>query len=67
MTPRMFSLTGSIIFAIISILQLARAFFGWPVTIDGYDVPLWVSWITFIVASGLSHVGWKAYASDTYS
>ena len=65
MTLRNFSLTAAIVFAIIALVQLARAIFGWPVTIDTYAVPLWFSWVTFIVAGGLSYFGWKAYAVGT--
>ena len=65
MTPRNFSLTAAIIFAVIALVQLARAIFGWPVTIDAYAVPLWFSWATFIVAAGLSYCGWKAYVVGT--
>ena len=42
MTPRNFSFTATIIFAVIALVQLGRAFFGWPVMIDAYAVPLWV-------------------------
>ena len=65
MTPRNFSLTAAIIFAVIALVQLARAVFGWPVTIDTYAIPLWFSWVAFIVAAGLSYFGWKAYAAGT--
>jgi len=65
MTPRNFSLTAAIIFAIIALAQLARAVFGWPVTIDTYAVPLWLSWVAFIVAAGLAYFGWQAYAVGT--
>ena len=65
MTPRNFTLTAAIIFAIIALVQLARAIFGWPVTIDTYAMPLWLSWVAFIVATGLSYFGWKAYAAGT--
>ena len=65
MTPRNFSLTATIIFAVIALVQLARAMFGWEVTIDTYAVPLWLSWVAFIVAGGLSCFGWRAYAAGT--
>ena len=65
MTPRDFSLTSAIIFAVIALVQLARAVFGWEVTVDAYTVPLWFSWVAFIVAAGLSYFGWKAYAIGT--
>jgi hypothetical protein len=65
MTPRNFSLTAAIIFAVIALMQLARAVFGWPVTVDTYTVPLWPSWVAFFIAAGLAYFGWKAYAADT--
>jgi hypothetical protein len=65
MTPRNFSFIAAIIFAVIALVQLARAIFGWPVMIDTYAVPLWLSWVAFIVAGGLSYFGWKAYAAGT--
>ena len=65
MTPRNFSLTAAIIFALIAFAQLVRIIFGWPVTIDAYAVPLWFSWVAFIVAAGVSYFGWKAYAART--
>ncbi len=63
MTPRNFSRIAAIIFTIIALVQLARAVFGWPVTVDTYAVPLWPSWVAFIVATGLSYFGWQAYAA----
>ena len=63
MTPRNFSLIAALIFAIIALVQLARAVFGWPVMVDAYAVPLWLSWVAFIVAAGLSYFGWQAYAA----
>ena len=61
MTPRNFSLTAAIIFAVIALMHLARAIFGWPVTIDAIAVPLWLSWVAVFVAAGLSYFGWNAY------
>ena len=64
-TARNFSLTAAIIFAVIALVQLARAVFGWEVTINAYAMPLWFSWVAFIVAAGLSYFGWKTYAAGT--
>jgi hypothetical protein len=33
---------------------------GWPVTIDGIDVPVSASWIAFVVAGVLSVLGFAA-------
>jgi hypothetical protein len=52
------TVTGAI-FAVIALIHLARIFFGWHVTIGGWTVPMWMSWIGFIVASGLAYLGLK--------
>ena len=65
MRPRSFSLTAATVFAAIALMQLARSIFGWDVTVNAYAVPLWLSWVAFIVAAGLSYFGWKAYAAGT--
>jgi hypothetical protein len=65
MTPRTFSLTAAIVFAAIGLGQLARAVFGWEVTVNAYTVPLWPSWAAFFIAAGLAYFGWKAYAAGT--
>jgi hypothetical protein len=48
------------IFAIIAVLQLARAVAGWPVTFAGAEIPVWPSWVAFVVAGGLAWLGFRA-------
>jgi hypothetical protein len=48
------------LFAIISVLQFVRALAGWPVTVGGTMIPVWVSWIAFIVAGALAWIGFMA-------
>jgi hypothetical protein len=50
----------AVIFAAVALLQLIRAIAGWPVTIGGTVLPLWPSWIAFVVAAGLAWLGFKA-------
>ena len=45
------------IFAIVAILQLLRALAGWPVTIGRTPIPVWVSWIAFVIAAVLAWIG----------
>ena len=41
----------ALIFAVVAVLQLARAVGGWPVTVGAaYSIPLWASWIACVVA-----------------
>jgi hypothetical protein len=54
MDPRAFSILVGIIFALVALLHLARIIMGWPILISDWSVPMWVSWIGFIVAGGLA-------------
>ena len=45
MTARTFCTLATAVFALIAVLQLLRIVMGWPVILNGIDVPLWVSWI----------------------
>ena len=48
------------IFAVIALLQLARAVAGWPVTVGDITMPVWPSWVAFAVAGGLAWLGFTA-------
>ncbi len=61
MTPQNFSRFAALIFAIVALLQLARAAMGWPVTVGTtISIPLWASWIACVVAAGLAWLGFDA-------
>jgi hypothetical protein len=51
------------IFAIVAILQLARAAAGWPVRIGAAEVPVWASWVACVVAGVLAWLGFSASRS----
>ena len=63
MTLKSYCTLAAAVFALIALLQLARAVMGWPVTVSGHSVPLWASWIAVVVADALSVIGWRAGAS----
>ena len=44
--------------SLIAVLQLLRFILGWEVTVNGLGVPLWVSAIAFLVATGLAVMLW---------
>ena len=52
-------LTGAI-FAVIALLQLTRAVAGWSVTVGGMTIPVWPSWVAFVVAGALAWLGLTA-------
>ena len=49
-------LTGTI-FLIIALVHLLRAILGWPVMVGSMMVPVWASWVAFLVAGYLSYQG----------
>jgi hypothetical protein len=54
MDAKSYSRVAAIIFAIIAILQLARAVSGWEITLNGAAVPLWASSVASVVAGALA-------------
>ena len=61
MTAKNFSLLAAVIFAIVAVLQFARAVSGWPVTLGTtISIPLWASWLACIVAAALAWLGFDA-------
>jgi hypothetical protein len=64
MTAKNFSLLAAVIFAIVAVLQLARALSGAPVNIGtGISIPLWASWVACVVAAALAWLGFNASRS----
>ena len=49
-----FTTLASIVFTLVAIVQLLRVALGWIVTIDGYDIPRWVSFVAFLIAATLA-------------
>jgi hypothetical protein len=60
MTAEMYARLAAAIFALIALLQLIRAIQGWPVTLGETTMPLWPSWVAFIVAAALAWMGFAA-------
>jgi len=51
-----FAVTGSI-FLVIAILHLFRIIFGWSPVVEGWAVPVWLSWVALVVAGWLGYEG----------
>lgn len=60
MTAKSYSILAAGIFAIVALLQLLRAISGWPVTVGTTEMPLWPSWVAFVVAGLLAWLGYSA-------
>ena len=48
------------VFALVAVLQLARAAMGWSVSIEGTAIPVWASWVAAVVAGALAWLGLTA-------
>jgi len=57
MDQKTFVLLASVIFAIVALAHLLRIFMGWPIAIDDWTVPMWLSWVGLVVAGVLSYFG----------
>jgi hypothetical protein len=60
MSAAEFSMLAASVFSVVSILQLARAVMGAPVHIGNYNVPIWASWVAFLVSGLLAAIGFAA-------
>jgi hypothetical protein len=54
-----FTLIAVVVFACVALLQLVRLIEAWPVSINGFAVPLWASAFIFVVATVLSVMLWR--------
>jgi hypothetical protein len=64
MDQKQFSFVAGAIFAVVAAVHLLRIYMGWPVIIDGWEAPIWVSWIAVIVAGCLSYFGLRLAARN---
>jgi hypothetical protein len=65
MSLKTFCAVTGIIFAVVALIHLVRIFMVWQVTIDGWSVPMWVSWVGLVVTGCLAYVGVK-YATQKH-
>ena len=48
-----YALISGIVFGVVAVLQAVRAFNEWPVQVGTFAVPVWFSWLAFVVAGSL--------------
>ena len=54
-----FSAIAVVVFVVVALAQLLRLVLGWPVVINGINIPLWASAIACLVAAGLAVMVWR--------
>lgn len=52
-------LVTSLVFAIVGLVHALRLFNNWEVSIGGWMVPTWVSWLALLLAVSLVYWGRK--------
>ena len=51
---RRYELVSGTIFTIMAFAQLLRTVMGWPVQVDLFTVPVWLSGVAFLVTGGMA-------------
>jgi hypothetical protein len=54
-----FSAFAAVLLALVALLQLFRFILEWPVSVNGVDIPVWVSPIIVVVCGGISVMLWR--------
>jgi hypothetical protein len=60
MSENTFVTIAAVIFGLVALLHLLRIVMGWSIVIDAWTVPMWLSWIAFVVAGVLSYLGMRS-------
>lgn len=56
---KLFTTLAIVVFACVAALQLVRFILAWPVSINGFAVPVWASAFVFAVAAVLAVMLWR--------
>jgi hypothetical protein len=59
MSQRTFTAVASAIFLIVALGHASRLLLRWPVSLNGWDAPMWVSWAGLVVAGYLGVQGMR--------
>ena len=59
MDKKTYYYTVSGIFGLITLLHLARIYYGWDAQIGEAVIPLWFSWVGVLIAGYLTVRGWQ--------
>jgi hypothetical protein len=59
-----FSLLAGAIFLIVAVAHALRLVFRWEVIVAGWQVPMWVSAVGFVIAAYLAYEGFRPSRSN---
>lgn len=52
---------ASVVFAVLASLQLLRSILKWEVSINGFNIPVWFSYIAVVV---MGYLSWVMYGAS---
>ena len=59
MSQKIFSRTAAVVFTLVALGHVLRIAFGASVVIQKTSIPLWVSWIAFVIVGFLAYEGFR--------
>ncbi|HEX4369702.1 MAG TPA: hypothetical protein VH019_00015 [Rhizomicrobium sp.] len=57
MDLKRYLMAAGAVFVLVALAHLVRAVMDWPIVIAGWIVPVWLSWLAFVIAGALGYVG----------
>ncbi|MCE0521515.1 MAG: hypothetical protein LV480_01220 [Methylacidiphilales bacterium] len=54
MKTKAYLIASTFIFTLVAVVHLIRLVLGWPVQLDTWSVPLWVSGLALLVSAGVA-------------
>ena len=63
MHSRQYAVVAALVFTVVAVLQAARLFYGWPVTVGSTEIPMAASWVAVFVAGLLAIAGFATSRS----
>lgn len=60
-----YEMVSGIFFSIISLVQLIRTVLGWPLQVDGIDIPVWCSGLAFLITGALAVWAFRSASRTT--
>ena len=59
MSQKAYAFTTATLFTLIGLLHALRLTFRWTVVLESWQVPMWASWIGFVIALFLAFEGFR--------
>jgi hypothetical protein len=54
-----FTTAALVIFALVAIVHALRLLLGWNITLNGTEIPMWVSIVALVISAGLAVGLWR--------